>query len=312
MLKNNIMENLNIEKFSPTKVELLTLADKYKALTIKGIDDKEGYMAVHKARIELKNARTNLKNNGKLARSEALAYQKAVIKLENELVAIVEPIEKDLEAKQDAIDKEIEKNKRKVLLPGRKEKLAEINVENSDDSLLTMDDSEFLSYFNQKKLEYLETKERKIKEDEEKKAFELAESETKRQAEADKVEEERQAKLKEENDKLELERQRIKAEADKVEAEKKRLADQVLEAEKEKQRQVELETAKKQAIKAEAKRIETERLVKEEKKRLEKENLEKQAKYQNFLKDNNYTPDDIIKTVGQKTMLYRKVAEIII
>ena len=104
----------SIEKFNPTKSELLLMADKYKNLTIKNIDDKEGYMAVYQARLELKKARVNLKKNGKAAREEALAYQKSVIALENELVGIIEPLEKDLEAKQAVIDKEIEKNKRKA------------------------------------------------------------------------------------------------------------------------------------------------------------------------------------------------------
>lgn len=35
------MQNLNIEEFNPKKAELTVMADKYRGLTIAGIDDKE-------------------------------------------------------------------------------------------------------------------------------------------------------------------------------------------------------------------------------------------------------------------------------
>jgi len=148
------MDNLNIEKFSPTKVEINALAERCKGLVIKDINDKQGYLAVHQARMELKNARVNLKKTGKEARAEALAYQKKVIDLEKELIAIIEPTERDLEEKQKNIDLQKEMIKRQEILPDRKDKLLEINVEIEDNFILVMDDNEFDSFFNSKKEEY--------------------------------------------------------------------------------------------------------------------------------------------------------------
>lgn len=303
----------DIEKFNPTKSELLLMADKYKNLTIKDINDKEGYMAVYQARLELKKARVNLKKNGKAAREEALKYQKAVIALENELVGIIEPLEKDLEAKQDIIDKEVEKNKRKSLLPQRRERLNKINATATDDEIISMTDIEFQEFCNIAYSKFLEEKEKLAKIEEEKKAFALAEAETKRRAEQDKIEAERQAKIKEENEKLEAERKKIKEEQDKIEAEKKKIADQKAAEEREKQKQLEIEAAKKKAAEDEAKRIENERLAKEAEAKRVKEEMEKQAKYQNFLKDNNFdSTTDKIDQNGNRISLYRKIAEIII
>ena len=99
------MESLNIEKFSPKKAELIALADKSKGLVINGVDDKIGYSLVHDTRMELKRARVEIAKTGKNLRADALSFQKAVIEKEKELIAIIEPVEKDLELKQEAIEK---------------------------------------------------------------------------------------------------------------------------------------------------------------------------------------------------------------
>ena len=51
------MENINLDLFHPKKAELQKMADQYKNLDIKGLDDKEGYKLVHQAEMELKKAR---------------------------------------------------------------------------------------------------------------------------------------------------------------------------------------------------------------------------------------------------------------
>ena len=301
----------SIEKFNPTKSELLLMADKYKNLTIKNIDDKEGYMAVYQARLELKKARVNLKKNGKAAREEALAYQKSVIALENELVGIIEPLEKDLEAKQAVIDKEIEKNKRKALLPQRRERLNNINATATDDEIISMTDVEFQDFCNKAYSKFLEDKEKAIKIEEEKKAFELAEAETKKKAEQDKIEAERQAKIKEENDKLEADRRKIKEEQDKIEAEKKKIADQKAADEAEKQKQIEIEAAKKKAAEDELQRISAENSATKARKEAEQAQIERNEKYKKFLADNNYNyQTDDVRTDGNYIVLYRRVASI--
>lgn len=159
------METLNIEKFNPTKAEITALVDKYKGLTITGIDDKAGYEAVHKARMELKAVRVNITKTGKSMREEALKFQKDVIAKEKDLVEMVEPTERDLEAKQKAIDEEKEKIKRKAILPERKEKLDAIGVNYDDDSILLLDENQFTEYYNRMHTEYLEEKERQVRDE---------------------------------------------------------------------------------------------------------------------------------------------------
>ena len=78
------MEKLDIEKFNPTKAEIVALAEKYKSLTIKGVDDKQGYALVDEARKELKKVRVKIAKDGKLLRSEAVDFQKAVIAKEKD------------------------------------------------------------------------------------------------------------------------------------------------------------------------------------------------------------------------------------
>lgn len=279
---------LNIEKFNPTKAELLILADKAKWLEIKGVDDKEGYQAVHKQRIELKNARVEITKIGKALRADALAFQKAVIEKEKELVGIIEPAELELEAKQNAIDEEKERNKRVALLPERHQKLADINIAVPDDVLLGMDDNQFQEYLNNKHAEFLAEQARKQQEE--------------------------QARIDAENKRIADEKRLEEA---KKEAAEKALQQAAKDAELAK---LKAEQEKEAAVKAERERIEKEQKAKEEaearkivQEKAEQESLEKEKKYQEFLKDNGYTEETkqefyIAKNGGVIT-LYKKVAD---
>ena len=185
------MENLNLDEFNPTKFELTKLAEKYKSLEIKDIEDKEGYLIVDEAIEKLKKTRNEIRKFGKKARSKAIAYQKEVIKTEKELVAIIEPIELDLLNKQKIVDTEIEKRKRIEFLPERHIKLKEIKCIIDDETLLLMDDNEFMRFFNEKKEEYL----LKIQEENEKKEEELKKEKLRIQEEKDSIEREKQKQI---------------------------------------------------------------------------------------------------------------------
>jgi hypothetical protein len=167
------MENLSMDKFNPTRAELTQMAEKYKTLTIAGAEDREGYMKVDVARKELKKTRIQIEKDGKLLRAEAVAFQKAVIEKEKELVGLIEPVEVNLAEQQEAIDEEREKLKRMELLPERKEKLAAIGIEVDDEFILLMDDLRFSEFYNLENSKYLEEKKRKI-EEEQKAAVEKA------------------------------------------------------------------------------------------------------------------------------------------
>jgi len=299
--------NLNIEKFNPTKADLIKLADKYKSLEIKGIDDRIGYNIVDEARKDLKKKRVELTKTGKELRDEANQFAKKVISIEKELVAIIEPLELELKAKQDEIDLIIEKNKRKALLPDRIEKLKSINVEISEDEILEMDSDTFLAFFNEHKEYYLAEKERKLQE------------------EKDKIEE--QKKIEELKKQREEEIERAKKEA--AENAKKEAEEHAKKIQEEKDAETarKIKEAEDKAKKAEEDRIradlerklEDERKEKEEQERIEKEKqekaaLEKEKKYKQFLKDNGVTAANkdnfIIKKVDEKILLFKKIGEL--
>lgn len=290
--------NFQLDKFSPQKSELQNLAIQYSALTINGVTDKDGYKAVDEARKDLKRKRVEITKTGKELREEAVAFQKKVIAVEKDLVALIEPIEIELKEKQEVIDKAIETEKRRVLLPARKEQLKEIEVELADEFLLTMNDQEFLAYFNNKKAEVLAERERKIKEEKE-----ALEKQQRALEEAKKIEE---AKVKA----AEAERQKaeenaraaaIQAEIDKkaaVEAERKRAEEEkaLLIAEQEKKEKERLE-----AIEAEQKKLAAEKL-----------RLEAHQKYQDWLAANNYNDQDfLIQRDGETFFLYKKISKFI-
>jgi hypothetical protein len=97
--EENKTEQLNIDLFNPTKADIIALVAECKGLEISGINDTAGYEKVKEAKNKLVHARGKIEKAGKAFRAKALAYQKAVIKLEDELVALIEPTEKELKAK---------------------------------------------------------------------------------------------------------------------------------------------------------------------------------------------------------------------
>lgn len=302
---------LNIEQFNPTAVELTTLADKYKGLEIKGVDDKEGYLTVSCARKELGKARVDIEKKGKLLRSDALSFQRAVIEKEKELIAIIEPTESALSIMEKAHLLEVEKLKRVKSLPERKERMALYGLFPSDEELLVMDENAFSEFAMYAKEKYLEAQERKQREEQE--------------AAAEKLRLEQEAHA-----------AKMKAEQNKLEADKRKLEEEKLAHEQEKQHQIELEKAKEDAakkatleaewkakeekeaeanrVKQEAERIKLEAEAKVKAEQAAKEKLEKQKRWKKFLADNNYTNDKEFMWINEekKIVLWKKIDEFIL
>lgn len=304
-------ENLSLDQFNPTVTELTVLADKYKSLIISGPDDKDGYEAVKSARIELVHTRTDLAKKGKLLRDEANKFSKAVIEKEKELIAIIEPTEKELAEKQKVIDDLRLAQARMQVLPDRQAKLKEIDIDTPDADLLLMDNAQFDNFYNLKHAEVL-----RLKQEEQENA----------RLEAERIFNEKQAKLV---------------------ADQKKVEDDRIALETEKRHQAEMEVARKEAAEratkeaeakaalaikeAEAKAIrekqeaeerhqkqleEDARLQKEqaEKIKKEQENLEKKKKYQAFLAKYEYDESgnfQITKT-DKSVTLWKKLGEFII
>ena len=307
------MENLNLEQFNPKKSELLSLADKYKSLEIKGLNDNEGYLAVDKGRKELKTARVEITKRGKELRDEAVKVQSAVISLEKELVGIIEPIEIELKNKQEKIDQERIMKQREALLPERKERLDLVGAEYTDELLLTMDNADFESFSIEQKSIFLEKKEQAILE-----AQAKIDAVNKRIAEEKHLEEQRKIAVEEAKKEAELEKQRAieeeKRKAKEVEERMEREKREAVEAEKEraakeKQAMIDEQARKDREAKEEADRKEREKLEAEAKAKAEQEALEKKKKYQKFLTDNKYNEEtDFLETIGDEVILYRKIA----
>jgi len=321
------MNDLNMEKFSPKKAELITLSEKYKALTIKGVEDEEGYLAVDEARKDLKRKRVDLKKTGKELRQEARDWASAVIVAENELVQIIEPLEKELKDKQDKVDDEKLIEQRRVLLPERKESLKEINIEITDDELLLMSPEKFQEFYNHKNSEYLAEKAQKIKEDEDRIARQKEIDEAvrrDREEEARIVKQEADKKAQEAKDNVERlkkesreKEEQIKKEAKEREDKIKRDADEKADKVKKQAEADRQKIIEDQKIKDD-KRIADEKSEKERKEKEAKELSDKKAKeekaekYVKFLEDNGCTLETkdefyVVSNENQK-ILYKKVA----
>lgn len=274
---------LNIWKFSEAKLKFSEAVDKYKDLLNIKVENKWDFEIISSWRKELKALRVDFQKFAKDARDEANKFSKSVIEQEKEWLAIIEPVEEALKAKEDEFKERQEIEKRKLLLPLRIEELWKINISMKDEDLLKMDDKTFEWFLLEQKQLFLEEKERKIKEEQDK-----IEAEKRKQEE----EKQRQKEIEEAKEKARVEAEQ-KAQKEKEEAEQKHLA----EIERLKQEQIEKEQKAKQ-----------EQEAKEKVQKLEQERLEKETGYKNFLKENEWMFDKIIKE-DWKIVLYKKVAE---
>lgn len=92
--------------FEKKKKEFALLAEKEKTFIINGIDDVEGYAAADEFRKKLKKERTTVTSEAKEYRDPFNAVAKYIISKENELIGVLSPAEKSLEAKLAVIDNE--------------------------------------------------------------------------------------------------------------------------------------------------------------------------------------------------------------
>lgn len=291
-------DNLNLEKFNPTRGELLSLADEARKLTIAGIDDTEGYKAVHDQRMKLKAARVQIAKTGKEAREEALAFQKKVIAYEKELISIIEPVEEELALKEATVDEEKARLERVALLPSRQAKLAEIGLTFEDDFLIAMDVPAFTEFYDQKKIDWINEREAKFKAEQEKleadkrtleeaQRIEAAKKEAETAAQEKAIKDAELAKIRAEEEKQAA----VQAEKDRADAEAKRLVEEQARKDKE------------------VKEAEDARIAKE---KTDQEALEKKKKYQNFLEKHGYVDDGNFKLekLAGKVILYKKIGEL--
>lgn len=321
------LEKLEIEKFNPTVMEIQKVVDDGRSITISDFSNKVQVKAVRDQRIKLKEIRVNITKQGKMFRQKALDFQKAVIGKEKELVALVEPEEVRLEGLENQASAFEEREKRRELLPKRRDRLTSIGdgIEVSDDELLDMDSTAFEGYCNkrfadknEKDRVELEAKQRVLKEAEAKAAHEkeIKEAEDRARADERKRAEETEANLKTERERAEKEsKERIIRE----EREAKERAEKVEREAKERAERLERETERlQQEAKEKLEREECERKEKAEAEAKaeaeQKEKLAKDKKYQKFLASHGWTKvmagEFYVEVKGNTHSLYKKVGEI--
>lgn len=104
VLFKNIQEAL--VKNNITEETIKAMRESFLPLTINGIHDKEGYKLVNEKRILCKNTAVLAKKICEQGRKDAVAEQKAWIKVQNDVTSQIRAIEEELEAKQKVIDDE--------------------------------------------------------------------------------------------------------------------------------------------------------------------------------------------------------------
>jgi septal ring factor EnvC (AmiA/AmiB activator) len=274
------------------ETSLIELRNEYSGLKINGLDDKEGYLKVREGRLKCKNTRVQIEKDASALRDPFVKFQKAVIKRENELIAIIEPIERALKQEEDSFNelreriRQEEERKENDRIQSRINALLQFNYGLSVIDAKVMTDEEYTALlarveeeYNQEQQRLAELKaeeERKRKEEEERLRLEREEFDrqraefAKREAELKAIREkelaeqrQREAEMKAEQQKKEAE---LRSEREKLEAEKREIAHQKALREAEERAKIEAE----QRIKREAEaKAEAERIAKEKAEREE-------------------------------------------
>lgn len=95
---------VSVKKYNVTKAVLSMLKEKHKDLTINGQEDKEGYTAVHNARMEFVNTRVLITKVCKAGREISTLTNKKWIAKEKELIGEISPDEDRLEKMEKEFD----------------------------------------------------------------------------------------------------------------------------------------------------------------------------------------------------------------
>ena len=285
--------NFEVVEFNPTIAELQNKVNSYKDLKIKDIDDEIWYEMVKKAQLDLRDTRVTITKFWKSLRDWANAYAKKVIEEENRLVCIIEGTEKELKAERERIDEEIEKEKRRKVMPARLDELARNGIEAEYNTIISMTSDEFNKFVLDKRQQMLDEKEAKLTKEkndivisERKKRFDEVSNMT--------MPDDVFLRYTDEEFDTLIENTKKK----KAEAEEKAVHD------------AEEKVKKEQADKEAKEKKDQEEKEKQEK--LAQEQLEKDTKYKNWLKEHWYNADGfLITTNGNEKTMWSKVSTFI-
>jgi len=138
-----------IVKYDVTDVAIAEMSKRYMPLTVKDLDDKEGFEAVHDARMVVKGKRVEVEKARKAYKADALEYGRKVDAEAKRVFALLEPIETHLQTEEDKVTKEKERikaeeeRKEKEKIQGRVDALLAVNVVLPFMDVATMTDEEF-------------------------------------------------------------------------------------------------------------------------------------------------------------------------
>lgn len=175
----------NLEKENITEVVIADLKKKYSDLKITGLDDKEGYKAVDKARLDVKQKRIIAEKICNVFVSEAHAIHKSRTAKRTEIVSKFTEIEKQLESKQAVIDNEIarlksiEDEKKKQITAKRIADLQAVNFKGDFLIIEFLSDDQFTEKLSSAKFDFEQEQNR------------IAEEKRLAQVEADRLEKQR-------------------------------------------------------------------------------------------------------------------------
>lgn len=131
----------------PVAMTVITdLQQKYAGLTICGVDDKAGLLAVDEARKEVKRLKIQVENRRKELKADALEYGRKVDAAAKTLSEPLEALEASLAGKQKLVTEEIakiEQQKADELFASRRDRLAAYGSEVSERILRIMREDEF-------------------------------------------------------------------------------------------------------------------------------------------------------------------------
>jgi len=210
-------------KFNPTKAELEAVATEARKISIKDIDDKEGYQLMKKARVEIGKYRTKITKFGKLQRQEARDYADEVIRQEKELLGIIVPVEDEMKDKIKEVDDTILYNKRLVMLPSRRDMMKAVNGQFTDEDLMQLDEEQFSQLYTSTK-EAFNAEKKRIEEEKEQEAQRVIDEEKRKEEAVENAvaEEKARAEREKENERIAEERRKENEEQKKRDDEAKK------------------------------------------------------------------------------------------
>lgn len=99
-------------KYAVTDAVIAEMRSQYIGLTVKSVDDAEGFKAAHSARMVVKGKRVEVEKKRIELKADALAYGRAVDSEARRITALLTPIEEHLEAQERVVTDELERRRR--------------------------------------------------------------------------------------------------------------------------------------------------------------------------------------------------------